>query len=102
MARFMSPTRQDLAAVYQKFRDRPQHVRDLLNRLDLFELYKLRTTGYRVVICAIEDDASVTVSVPRQYNETMYDGMLFGVDPDDLEPCELPGEHEIVVKRTWH
>jgi hypothetical protein len=107
MARWMTPTKKEVSDMKAKFKDRPRHVRAVFNRLDFFELYLLKTTGYRVKLCAIEDDGSVTVGVGHLYNDIPYSSVMFGIDPDDLEPCDLPTEDDVAVtdkspSRVYH
>lgn len=50
----------------------------------------LKPTGQRVTIYSYSEDGTVTVNVTGEYNLTMFDTQVFGINPDDLEPCELP------------
>lgn len=36
------------------------------------------------------------MAVTGQFNYIAFDRQVFGVSPDDLEPCELPGPDEVL------
>jgi hypothetical protein len=102
MARWMNPTRKDVLDISAKFKDRPRHVRAIAKKIDFFSLYWLRPVDSHV-ICGVEDDGSITVSATREYNDLVYDVLIFGVDPEDLQPCELPQrETSETSDRVYH
>jgi hypothetical protein len=56
----------------------------------------MKPSGKRVTICAFSDDRTITVNISGQFNFLMFSRLVFGVDPDDLEPCDMPSDDEIV------
>lgn len=60
----------------------------------------MKRSGDRCTIVSYDEemDGTVTlkVEITGQYNFTMFDRHVFGVSPDDLEPCEFPAEDELV------
>jgi hypothetical protein len=54
----------------------------------------MKTTGHRVTIASFSEDNSVRVNITGEFNEVAFDRGVFGIDPDDLEPCDLPGSDE--------
>ena len=60
----------------------------------------LKTTGHRVYVGAFDEgeDGQVTVrvGVSGDFNLVAMERTVFGIDPDDLEECELPKDGELV------
>lgn len=54
----------------------------------------MKSTGHRVVPYSYCEDGTVTVSVLGTFNKTMFERNVFGVSPEDLEECDLPGPEE--------
>jgi hypothetical protein len=75
---------------------RPEVIRKVAERLLPNRLYRLTTTGQRVTLEAYREDGTVTVGVRGQFNRTPFEQEVFGVNPDDLIECDLPGPHERV------
>ncbi len=96
MARWMTPTPEQESGLAQWISERPPQVRVIMERLNFYELFKMKSTGQRVIVHSVSEDGTVTVSVSAQFNAVLMERSVFGVDPDDLEPCELPAENEIV------
>lgn len=78
---------------------RPESIRTMVetHNLELDSLYRLKTTGQRVILYSLSENGTVTVSVLEKYNpERMppfggfLDRNVFGINPADLEPCDLP------------
>jgi len=71
-------------------------------RIDPWTLYRLKTTGQRVFVLAFfepgKDDSRVLcrVAVTGQFNVVAFERSVFGVDPGDLEECDLPRPDERV------
>ena len=74
---------------------RPPVVRDLCKRYPPDRLYLMRPTGQRVTILAYSEDGTVRVDVSAQWNCLIFERQVFGIDPGDLEECELPNETEL-------
>ena len=69
---------------------RPPVVRDLCEKLPMDTLYRLKGGGQRVTLYSYNENGTVTVAVSRLYNLVVFERMVVGVEPDDLEECELP------------
>ena len=69
-------------------------------RFDPWSLYRLKTTGQRVTIYGFSENpegiVTVTVRITGKYNLTDFDKIVFGIDPNDLEPCDPPPADEPV------
>ena len=74
---------------------RPPIVRELCKIYPPNRLYLMRPTGQRVTILSYGEDGTVRVHVSAQFNCLTFEREVFGVDPMDLEECELPNETEI-------
>jgi hypothetical protein len=95
MARFTEPTVEQETEWDNWVTERPECVRVIAERFDPWSLYRLKSSGHRVIIYSFLEDGTVTVIVSGEYNHVLADRKVFGIDPDDLEPCELPGEDEL-------
>lgn len=76
---------------------RPAVIQELCALLPPDRLYWLKGLGRRVTLFSYNEDGTVTVDVPGQFNGSTSDHRVFGIKPDDLEECELPviGSNEI-------
>lgn len=75
---------------------RPQMIQDMIRRWPPTELYRLKTTGQRVTVSSYGEDGTICVAVSGQFNLVMHERIVHGIDPGDLEPCDLPGLDEPV------
>jgi hypothetical protein len=73
---------------------RPRVIQELCQRLPPNLLYRLKSSGHRVMILSYSESGTVTVSVTGKYNRVTFDREVFGIKPEDLEECELPEEGE--------
>jgi hypothetical protein len=79
---------------------RPEVVRKIAEKLKPWELYWLPCGdghplgGHRVTIHSISEDGTVTVDVTGDFNKIMFGRRVFGIDPADLTPCDLPPPDE--------
>jgi hypothetical protein len=96
MARWMTPTDEQERGLAEWKASRPDVVRAMMDKLDIWSLYRMKSTGHRVTIYSFYENGMVTVNVTGEYNSVAFDRRVFGVDPDDLEPCDLPGPNEPV------
>ncbi len=81
-------------------------IREVASRFDPWTLYKLKTTGQRVFILSFsEPDMTINqtiqkitcrVGISGQFNLVTFERAVFGINPDDLEECDLPGPDEPV------
>jgi hypothetical protein len=94
MARYMTPTPEQEAANAAHVAAQPPQIRAIMERLSPFELYRIKSTGCRCAIQSVDDDGTVAVGVLREFNpdrpDVDVDELVFGLEPDDLEPCKLP------------
>lgn len=73
---------------------RPAVIQALCRRLPPDRLYLLKSSGHRVTLHSYSDDGTVTVDVAGEYNQVMFERRVFGISPDNLEECDLPGDSE--------
>jgi hypothetical protein len=73
---------------------RPQVIKDLCNRFPPYNLYRLKNSGHRVTLYSYSEDGTMTVNVSGEYNVVMFDRQVFGINPEDLEECDLPTPDE--------
>lgn len=100
MARWRDPTDEQVAGYRAWIGDRPPHVRAVAERFDPWTLYRLKTTGHRVTVVGFDEyeDGRVTlrINVEGRFNVVAFERQVFGIDPDDLVECDLPGPDEPV------
>src|SRR5579872_7076548 len=100
MTRIQEPSPEQACAYRDWVRSRPEHVRVVAERFDPWSLYRLKETGHRVTIYSFSEGkdgrVTLTVNITGQFNAIDFDRRVFGINPDDLEPCELPAEGELV------
>lgn len=98
MARFYEPTAEQETEYREWIKSRPAHVRAVAERFEPWSLYRMKSTGHRVTVYSFGegDDGSVTltVAVTGEFNAVVFERQVFGIDPDDLVPCELPSTDE--------
>lgn len=102
MARFEKPTARQERGYAKWGKSRPEPVRSMAERFEPWSLYRLKSTGERVVVTSFLDDGTLTVVVSGRFNRVIFERSVFGIDPDDLEPCDLPGPHEVVGSELSH
>lgn len=96
MARFAEPTQDQLLGWADWVAELPKSVRDIAERLDIWTLYRMKSTGQRVQIVAFSEDGTLRVNVDPAYNLTLFGVQVFGVNPADLDECDLPSPDEAV------
>lgn len=96
MAHRFEPNKVQLIGYAKWCKTRPYAVRKLAERFPPWELLRMKSTGQRVFVAGINEDGTVSVVVSGDYNLTLHDRHVFGINPDDLEPCELPHPDEPV------
>lgn len=105
MARFYEPTPEQEAGWNEWVAGLPPSVRAVAERFDLWSLYMLKSSGHRVTVYSFSesDPVTLTVNVTGEFNAVMFERRVFGIAPDDLEPCDLPEPTEAtgaVMSRT--
>lgn len=78
---------------------RPPEVQALCRKLPPDRLYKMTSSGHKVTIYSYAENGTVTVNVTGEYNHVVFDRHVFGIDPGDLEECDLPSKDERVGTR---
>lgn len=98
MARIYNPTREDEEAWATWVSERPPSVRKVAERFDMWSLYRMKSTGHRVMVYSFSegDPVTLTVDVLGDFNLVAFERRVFGIDPDDLEPCDAPQPGEPV------
>lgn len=96
MAKWMEWTEEQEAEWAEWVSTRPAVIQEMCALLLPNRLYLLKTTGHRVTIMSYSEDRTVTVAVTGQYNAVRFDRRVFGIKPEDLEECDLPGPDEKV------
>ncbi len=98
MARIIDPTEEQEQGYREWVAARPPAVRAVAERFDPWSLYLLKTSNHRVTIMSfgegIDGSVTLTVRVSGDYNAVMFERDVFGINPDDLTPCELPAPDE--------
>lgn len=99
MARYFEPTPEQEQGWHAWVASRPPAVRAVAERFQPWELYRVKSSGHRVYVASFDeqDDGKVTlkVAVTGQFNAVAFERLVFGIEPDDLEPCELPAPEEV-------
>lgn len=97
MARIVEPTSEQEAGYRDWVASRPPHVRTVAERFDPWSLYRLKS-GHRVTVLSFGEAkdgcVTLTVNVSGEFNLLAFERQVFGVPPDDLEPCDLPDAAE--------
>lgn len=96
MARFVEPEAEHIGLWRDWVASRPPIVRAIAEKLEPWKLYRLKGSGHRVTLYSINENGTVTVNVTGRFNAVMFERCVFGVDPNDLEECDLPSPGEIV------
>lgn len=73
---------------------RPVIVREMATRIRPDRLYRMTSTGQRCYVYSYSEDGTVTVIVDGQFNRVLFGRQVFGISPNDLVECELPGPDE--------
>ena len=98
MARFHEPTSEQEAAWRQWVAARPDDVRKVAERFNPWTLYQMKETNQRVTVYSFGEQkdggVTLTVNITSQFNSIAFDRQVFGVDPGDLDECDLPAEDE--------
>lgn len=96
--RINEPTPEQEVGYREWLASRPPHVRAVAEQFEPWSLYRLKPTGQRVTIVSFgeaqDNSVTLTVLVSADFNLVMFERQVFGIKPDDLEPCDLPSVDE--------
>ena len=73
----------------------PDKVAELARQFPPNRLYKLHPTGQRVEVVCWGEDQSVAIFLSGEYHLLTFERIVFGVMPEYLEECDLPGPEEV-------
>ena len=76
--------------------ERPQEIKEMAATWPPNKLYRLKTTQQRCTLYSYSEDGTVTVNITGDHNLIPFSRQVFGINPNDLEECELPGKDEPV------
>lgn len=98
MAQVEIPSKEHLAEWAEFVANLPPYIRAVAERVNPFTLYRMKSTGQRVLVHSYQETQppTITVAILGQYNLQLHDAAVFGIDPYDLEECDLPGPGEAV------
>lgn len=96
MAKVYEPTEKQIKEWSEWVQSRPDNVRMIAERFTPWTLYKLKSTDQKVGIRSFNEDGTMSIIVSGKYNVVMFDRCVFGINPDDLEECDLPEEGQLV------
>ncbi len=95
--RIFEPTDNELAEWEEWCDSRPPEVAEVARRFPPWELYRIESGHCCTVYSYGEKEGggvSLTVSVTGEYNRVAFPRNVFGIDPDELTPCDLPAADE--------
>jgi hypothetical protein len=90
----MEPTADEERLYREWVTTRPAVVRAIAERVDPWSVYRLTATGPRVRVVSIAESGTVTVDVDGTLNAVAFARQVFGIDPQDLVPADLPAPEE--------
>lgn len=100
MANIKEPTQADRRAWKKWLKGRPSHVRAVAERFEPWKLYRMKSTGQRVTVYSFgegeDKTVTLTVTITGEFNLIHFARNVFGIDPNDLEECDLPAPGEPV------
>ena len=103
------PTEEQRTGYAAWVEERPTLVRDVARRFQPWRLYRMASTGSRVVVLAFGEAEDPTEAGPvtlrvgifGRFNEFLtFERQVFGIKPDDLTPCEVPSFPGFVMLTT--
>jgi hypothetical protein len=96
MANIIEPDEEYMREYEKMFEILPTNQQEVIKKFPPWKLYRLKSTNQRVEILTIGTDKDNTVKfrvdISGKYNMILFDRQVFGIDPDDLEECDLPDE----------
>lgn len=102
MARFVQPTPEQERGWKEWVASRPPIVRVIAERFEPWSLYRMKSTDQVVNVVGFSEGVengtvtvTVTVNVSGDFNLVLHERTVFGIAPDDLEPCDVPDPDEV-------
>ena len=83
-------------AWHEWVKTRPESVKKLCHQFPPNRLYLLKSSGHRVTVYSYNENGTMTVNISGEFNAVMFDRRVFGIEPDELEECDLPDEKEVL------
>ena len=96
MAKIMEWDEQEKQEWEEWVKSRPEVIQNLAKRFPPYNLYRLKTSGHRVVIYSYSEDETLTVKVSGEFNLITFERQVFGIKPENLEECDIPSPDEKV------
>lgn len=93
MAKTHEFTDDQLREWYEWVSSRPQVIQNMCHKYPPNVLFRM-DSGHRGYIVSYNEGGTVTVAVTGEYNLVAFDRSVFGVDPETLVECDLPGPDE--------
>lgn len=98
MARYREPSEVEERMWRAWCASRPPDIEEVALRFEPWAVYRRKSTGHVVVVTCIteyhEGSPTVMVRIAGEFNKTAGEHTVQGVQPDDLEPCEVPDPRE--------
>jgi hypothetical protein len=76
--------------------DMAPEIKAIALRMPPWKIFRMKSDGHRVTLIGFNNDGTVTVNISGKFNLIIFERNVFGIDPDDLEECELPSRAEDV------
>jgi len=73
---------------------RPVEIQKLCRKFPPDRLYKIKNSNHKVTIISYNESGSMNVDVSGEYNLIVFERQVFGIEPDNLEECDLPNHNE--------
>lgn len=100
MALTYEPTPEQKTEWDQWVAERPGNVRRVAERFNPWTLYRHKDTDQRVTLYSFGEQSdggvTLTVDITGEFNLISFNRQVFGIDPDDLEECDLPVPDELL------
>jgi len=101
MAKWIEWTTEQEAAWAEWLSARPQAIQDIVAKYNLRpdNLYQLKETGQIGYIHSLNERGTLTMDFTdtfNQHNLYMSNRRVFGLNPEDLEECDLPEGVEVI------
>jgi hypothetical protein len=98
MNRVFLPTPEEEREYRDWIASKSEKVKAVAERFDPWSLYRMKSTGHRVILYSFDEqkggEVTLTVTVSGDFNTVFFERNVFGINPDDLEPCEPPLPNE--------